>query len=89
MASITTQETTFNTGTAPHYAAIGYEWLDEKFPGRWIGRRGPFDWPVRLPDLIPCDFFPLGISRGYCIQRILYLNYATSEQNSGSLCGNN
>ena len=28
-----------------------------KFPGRWIGRCGPFDWPARSPDLTPCDFF--------------------------------
>ena len=36
---------------APHYAVIGGEWLDEKFPGRWIGRCGPFDWSARSPDL--------------------------------------
>ena len=27
------------------------------FPGLWIGRRELFDWPARLPDLTPCDFF--------------------------------
>ena len=31
--------------------------LDEKFPKRWIGRRGPIEWTARLPDLTPCDFF--------------------------------
>ena len=36
------------------------DWLDEKFPDRWIGRRGPFDWPARSPDLTPCDFFLCG-----------------------------
>ena len=30
-------------GAAFHYAVIIGEWLDEKFPGRWIGRRGLFD----------------------------------------------
>ena len=43
-------------GATPHYAVIVHEWLDEKFPGRWIGRHGPFDWLTRLPDLTPCNF---------------------------------
>ena len=47
-------------GTAPHYAVIGYEWLDEKFPGRWIGRRGPFNWPVRSSDLTSRNIFIWG-----------------------------
>ena len=34
-------------GAPPHYAVIVREWLDEKFPGRWIGRREPFGWPVQ------------------------------------------
>ena len=42
---------------APHHAVIVREWLDEKFPGRWIAGRGPFDWPARSHDLTPCDFF--------------------------------
>ena len=40
-----------------HYDTVVREWLDEKFAGRWIGRRARFDWPTRLPDLIPCNFF--------------------------------
>ena len=40
-------------GAAPHYAVIVGEWLDEKFPSRWIGRHRPFDWPAYSPDLIP------------------------------------
>ncbi len=32
-------------------------WLNENFPGRWIGRRGPIDWPARSCDLTPPDFF--------------------------------
>jgi len=31
-------------------------WLDQKFLGRWLGRRG-HQWPARSPDLTPCDFF--------------------------------
>jgi hypothetical protein len=47
-------------GAGPHYAIVVRDWLDEKFPGRWIDRRGPFDWPARSPDLTPCDFFLWG-----------------------------
>ena len=35
-------------------------WLDEHFPGRWIGRRGPVEWPPRSPDLTAPDFFLWG-----------------------------
>ena len=44
-------------GATPHYAVIVREWLEEKFPGRWIGRHEPLDWPPHSPDLTPCDFF--------------------------------
>ena len=37
-------------GAAPHYAVIVHEWLDEKFPDRWIGRRGSFGWPALAPN---------------------------------------
>lgn len=47
-------------GASPHYAIPVRAWLDEKFPGRWIGRRGPIEWPARSPDLTPCDFFLWG-----------------------------
>ena len=30
------------------------------FPGRWIGRRGPVEWPPRSPDLTPLDFWLWG-----------------------------
>ena len=31
--------------------------LRPSFPGHWIGRRGPVEWPLRSPDLIPLDFW--------------------------------
>ena len=37
------------------------EWLDIKFKDKWISRRGPFEWPARLPDLSPLDFFLWGV----------------------------
>lgn len=30
-------------GAAPHYPVVVRSWLDEKFSGRWIKRRGPSD----------------------------------------------
>ena len=30
-------------------------------PDRWIGRRGPVEWPARSPDLTPMDFFLWGV----------------------------
>lgn len=52
---------TFQQDGAPaHYAAGVRAWLDQHFPGRWIGRRGPLEWPPRSPDLAPCDFFLWG-----------------------------
>lgn len=47
-------------GAPPHYSRSVRQWLDDKFPGAWIGRRGPIEWPARSPDLTPCDFFLWG-----------------------------
>lgn len=47
-------------GAPPHYALPVRQWLDETFPGQWIGRRGAQEWPPRSPDLTPLDFFLWG-----------------------------
>ncbi|KAJ8945162.1 hypothetical protein NQ318_001627 [Aromia moschata] len=49
-------------GAPPHFARIVREYLNEQFPGRWIGRGNdaPISWPPRSPDLNPCDFFIWG-----------------------------
>lgn len=47
-------------GAPPHYAAPVRAFLDEVFHGRWIGRRGPIEWPARSPDLNPLDYFLWG-----------------------------
>ena len=47
-------------GAPPHYAADVRRYLNDTFPGRWIGRRGPIEWPARSPDLNPLDFFLWG-----------------------------
>ena len=51
-------------GAPPHFATVVREWLNEHFPGRWLDRRGPHEWPARSPDLTPCDFFLWGLVEG-------------------------
>lgn len=47
-------------GAPPHYGLTVRRFLDNQFEGRWIGRRGPMEWPPRSPDLTPLDFFLWG-----------------------------
>lgn len=47
-------------GAPAHYYRIVRQYLDQVFPGRWIGRRGAIEWPPRSPDLTPLDFFLWG-----------------------------
>lgn len=51
-------------GAPPHYAVPVRNYLHEQFPERWIGRRGPIEWPARSPDLTPLDFFLWGFLKG-------------------------
>ena len=50
-------------GAPPHFARTVRSWLDEQISGRWIGRRGSYDWPARSPDLTQRDFFLWGWSK--------------------------
>lgn len=47
-------------GAPPHYTLPVRQYLDEVFPGRWIGRNGHYQWPARSPDLTPLDFYLWG-----------------------------
>ena len=40
--------------------------LDETFPGRWVGRGGPTAWPPRSPDLTPLDLLHGSLLRTLC-----------------------
>lgn len=53
-------------GAGPHNARIVTNYLNEHFPGRWMGRYGPIRWPARSPDLNPLDFFLWG----YCKEKV-------------------
>jgi hypothetical protein len=37
-----------------------WNYLNENFIGRWIGRGSTIKWPARSPDLTPLDFFLWG-----------------------------
>ena len=50
-------------GAPAHYGIDVRCWLDEKFKKKWIGRRGPIEWPARSPDLTVPDFFLWGYLR--------------------------
>lgn len=56
-----------NDGCPAHYARPVREYLNQEYPGRWIGRLGPILWPPRSPDLNPLDFFYWG-----CIKDRIY-----------------
>lgn len=56
-------------GAPSHYSLVVREWLDQKFPDHWIGRRGPIEWPARSPDLTPPDFFLWGY-----LKNIVYMD---------------
>ena len=64
-------------GAPAHYHQSVRRFLDKTFPDRWIGRRGPIEWPARSPDLTPTDFFLWGVIK----DRV----YATKPQNLQAL----
>lgn len=51
-------------GAPPHYSVEARRILDERLDGRWIGRRGPIEWPARSPDLTPVDYWFWSYLRG-------------------------
>jgi hypothetical protein len=47
-------------GAPPHFSQVVRQYLDHKFPNRWIGRRGTQNWPPWSPDLNPLDYHAWG-----------------------------
>ena len=43
-------------GDPPHSSHDVRNFLNYCFPGRWIGRGSPHNWPARSPDLSPLDY---------------------------------
>jgi hypothetical protein len=53
-------------GAPHHFGAIVCTALDKRFPGRWIARGGPINWPPWSPDFTRMDFFFGGTSKTLC-----------------------
>jgi hypothetical protein len=72
-------------GAPAHFGLQVREYLDQVFPDKWIGRRGPVEWPPRSPDLTPCDFFLWGYLKSH-----VYANGPRTlqdlEQNIREIC---
>lgn len=47
-------------GCPAHYSQNIREFLNERFPNRWIGRGSRSPWPARSPDLSVLDFYMWG-----------------------------
>ena len=47
-------------GAPPHPSQFIRQYLNHKFPTRWIGRGGTQNWPPRSPDLNPLDYHMWG-----------------------------
>jgi len=54
----------FQHDGTPHSSREVINFLNYRFPGRWIGRDGPHNWPCRSPDLIPLDYYVWGCMKG-------------------------
>jgi len=57
-------------GAGPHNARIVTNYLNQQFPGRWMGRYGPIRWPARSSDLNPLDFFLWGYCKEVIYRRL-------------------
>jgi hypothetical protein len=43
-------------GVLPHFSHVVRQYLNHKFPNRWIGCGGAQNWPQQSPDLNPLDY---------------------------------
>ncbi|GFT81858.1 uncharacterized protein TNCV_4336941 [Trichonephila clavipes] len=60
----------FQHGAAPtHFHADVRSALDTTYPGLWIGRGGPINWPASSPDLSCLDFFLWGSYEESCLRK--------------------
>jgi len=57
-------------GAGPHNARIVTNYLNQQFPGRWMGRYGPIHWPARSPDFNPLNFFLWGYCKEVIYRRL-------------------
>ena len=81
-------------GAPPHFSQVVRQYLNHKFPNRWIGRSGVQNWPQRSPELNPLYYHVWGYvkamvyahkvnTREELLKRIL--NAARSSNNAAML----
>jgi hypothetical protein len=46
--------------TPPHFSQFVRQYLNHKFPNRWLGQGGAQNWPPRSQDLNPLDYHVWG-----------------------------
>lgn len=63
-------------GAPAHNSTASKQFLDEHFPGHWMGTYGPIKWPPRSPDMTPMDFFVWGHLKG----RVYESRYNTVQE---------
>ena len=51
----------------PNFALTVRTRRDQHFPGRWLGRRGSYEWPPRSPDPTQYDL-SVGLHQGGGVQ---------------------
>jgi len=47
-------------GAPAHFSRQARDFLNARYPGKWMGRGGPIHWPARSPDLNVLDYFVWG-----------------------------
>jgi len=58
-------------GEPPHFSHVVRQYLNHKFPNRWIGRGGAQNWPPRSPDLNPLDYNVWGYMKAMvCLHKV-------------------
>jgi len=45
-----------HNGASPHFSREVRNFLNYRFPARWIEGGGPHNWPARSPKLSPMDY---------------------------------
>lgn len=63
-------------GAPPHFRLNVRNYLNRKFPNKWIGRGAPNEWPPRSPDLSSMDFFLWGH-----VKNLVYNILPTTSEN--------
>jgi hypothetical protein len=59
----------------PHFHEEVTDFLNRKFPEKWIGWGGPVTWPPRSPDLTPL-IFSFGVHQGCCVGATIGYHFA-------------